>query len=260
MSLTKTDKEINSMRRGGALLSRALKAAVNAVRPGVTLRELNQIGERVIIQGGGTPSFKGYQSTPHDNPFPSTICLSVNEEVVHGLGNRDRQLMEGDIIGLDIGCWFEGLCTDMAVTVPVGKVSQEAIELMQVTRDSLMAGIAAARVGNEIKDISQAIEDYVKPHDYGIVRALVGHGVGHHVHEAPHIPNYVSDRYPKVLIQDGMCLALEPMLGLGGDYHVNTAPDGWSIIMSDGTLGSHFEVTIAVTKESGAEILTPLPV
>lgn len=260
MSLTKTPQEIDSMRRGGALLTRALKAAVDAVRPGVTLREIDQIGERVILEGGGTPSFKGYQSSPNDIPFPSTICLSVNEEVVHGLGNRDLKLKEGDIIGLDIGCWFEGLYTDMAVTVPVGKVSPETTKLIQVTRDSLMAGVAAAKVGNEIKDISQAIEGFVKPHGYGIVRALVGHGVGHQVHEAPHIPNYVSDRYPKVVIEDGMCLALEPMLGLGGDYHVDTAPDGWSIVMSDGTLGSHFEVTIAVTKEGGAEILTPLPV
>ncbi|HLD21070.1 MAG TPA: type I methionyl aminopeptidase [Patescibacteria group bacterium] len=260
MSLTKTDKEIDSMRRGGALLSRALKAAVDAVAPGVTLRELDAIGERVIVEGGGTPSFKGYQSSPDDIPFPSTICISVNEEVVHGLGNRDRKLMEGDIVGLDIGCWFEGLCTDMAVTVPVGNVTPEARKLMDVTRASLMAGVAAAKVGNEISDISRAVEEYVKPHGYGIVRALVGHGVGHQVHEAPHVPNYVSDRYPKVVIEDKMCLALEPMLGLGGDYHVDTAEDGWSIVMSDGSLGSHFEVTIAITKEGGAEILTPLPV
>ena len=260
MALTKTTKEIDSMRRGGALLSRALKAAVDAVAPGVTLREIDQIGERVIIEGGGTPSFKGYQSSPGDTPFPSTICLSVNEEVVHGLGNRDLKLKEGDIIGLDIGCWLEGLCTDMAVTVPVGKVSPEARKLMDVTKASLLAGVAAAKVGGQIKDISQAVEEYVKPHGYGIVRALVGHGVGHQVHEAPHVPNYVSDRYPKVVIEDGMCLALEPMLGLGGDYHVDTAADGWSIVMSDGTLGSHFEVTIAVTKEGGAEILTPIPV
>lgn len=242
------------------MLSRALKAAVDAVAPGVTLREIDQIGERVIVEGDGTPSFKVYRSSPCSAPFPSTFCLSVNEEVVHGLGNRDLKLKEGDIVSLDVGCWFEGLCTDMAVTVPVGAVSPEATKLMQVTRNSLMAGVAVAKIGNEIKDISQAIEEYVKPHGYGIVRALVGHGVGHQVHEAPYIPNFVSDRYPKVAIEDGMCLALEPMLGMGGDYHVDTAPDGWSIVMSDGTLGSHFEVTIAVTKEGGAEILTPLPV
>jgi methionyl aminopeptidase len=260
MSLIKTKKEIDSMRRGGALLSRALKASVEAVTPGITLKELDAIGEAVILQGGGIPSFKGYQPSPEDVPFPSTICLSVNEEVVHGLGNRTLKLKEGDIVGLDIGCWFEGLCTDMAVTVPVGQVSPETLKLMQVTKDSLLAGVGAAKVGGEIKDISRAIEDYVKPYGYGIVRALVGHGVGHQVHEAPHVPNFVSDRYPRVKIQDGMCLALEPMLGLGGDYHVQTAKDGWSILMSDGSLGSHFEVTIAVTKEGGVEILTPLPV
>ncbi len=260
MALIKTDKEIDSMRRGGALLSRALKAAVDAVAPGVTLRELDTIGERVILDGGGTPSFKGYQPSPSTPAFPSTICISVNEEVVHGLGNRDRILKEGDIVGLDIGCWYEGLCTDMAVTVPVGQVSDEAMKLMEVTRASLMAGVAAAKVGNEIKDISRAIEAYVTPHGYGIVRALVGHGVGHAVHESPHVPNFVSDRYPHVMIEDRMCLALEPMLGMGGDYHVDTAKDGWSIVMSDGSLGAHFEVTIVITKEGGAEILTPIPV
>ncbi len=258
MSLTKTPDEIEKMRRGGHLLSRALKASVDAVAPGVMLRELDAIAEQVIVDGGGKPSFKGYQPRPSDTPFPSTLCVSVNEEIVHGLGNRDRKLKEGDIVGLDIGCWFEGLCTDMAVTVPVGVVSPEATKLIQVTRDSLMAGVDAAQVGAEIKDISAAVEDFVKPHGYGIVRALVGHGVGHQVHEDPHVPNFVSDRYPKVPIQDGMCLALEPMLGMGGDYHVKTAEDGWSIVMADGSLGAHFEVTIAVTK-TGTEILTPLP-
>jgi methionyl aminopeptidase len=258
MSLTKTKTEIDSMRRGGHLLSRALKAAVDAVAPGVTLRELDVIGERVITQGGGTPSFKGYKPSSDSTPFPSTICISVNEEIVHGLGNRDVKLKEGDIVGLDIGCWFEGLCTDMAVTVPVGAVGDEAIKLMQVTRDSLMVGVEAARVGAEIKDISRAVENFVKPFGYGIVRSLVGHGVGHKVHEQPHVPNFVSDRYPRVVIEDGMCLALEPMLGMGGDYHVETAKDGWSIVMADGSLGAHFEVTIAVTKQ-GTEILTPIP-
>jgi methionyl aminopeptidase len=259
MSLTKTTSEIDSMRRGGHLLSRALKAAVDAMRPGVTLRELDQIGERVILEGGGTPSFKGYQPSPGDAPFPSTICISVNEEIVHGLGNRDLTLKEGDIVGLDIGCWFEGLCTDMAVTVAVGSASPETRKLIDVTKASLLAGVAAAKVGNEIKDISAAIEGYVKPHGYGIVRALVGHGVGHAVHEPPHVPNYVSDRYPKVVIEEGMCLALEPMLGLGGNHEVETGEDGWCIVMKDKSVGAHFEVTIAITQE-GTEILTPLAI
>ncbi|MFA4845494.1 MAG: type I methionyl aminopeptidase [Patescibacteria group bacterium] len=259
MSLVKSQDEIEKMRHGGHLLSRALKAAVDIVAPGVMLKELDAIAERVIVEGGGEPSFRGYKSGPATKPFPSTLCVSVNEEIVHGLGNRDLKLKEGDIVGLDIGCWFEGLCTDMAVTVPVGEVSEEAIKLMEVTKDSLMAGVDAAKVGAEIKDISAAVENFVKPHGYGIVRALVGHGVGHAVHEAPHVPNFVSDRYPKVPIEDGMCLAIEPMLGMGGDHRVETAKDGWSIVMADGSLGAHFEVTIAVTKK-GTEILTPLPV
>ncbi|NQV90678.1 type I methionyl aminopeptidase [Candidatus Uhrbacteria bacterium] len=260
MALTKTDKEIDSMRRGGALLSRALRATVEAVTPGIMIKELDAIGEGVIREGGGTPSFKGYKGNPEDSPFPSTICISVNQEVVHGLGDRTYKLQEGDVVGLDIGCWFEGLCTDMAVTVPVGEVTPEARQLMDVTKASLLAGVAAAKVGGEIKDISRAIETYVTPYGYGIVRSLVGHGVGHAVHESPHVPNYVSERYPHVEILDKMCLALEPMLGMGGDYHVDTADDGWAILMSDGSTSAHFEVTIAITKEGGAEILTPLPV
>ncbi len=258
MALVKTAEEIEKMRTGGALLSRALEAAARAVAPGVSLKEIDAIGEKVLIDGGAKPSFKGYQSSPDDIPFPSAVCISVNEEIVHGLGNRDRVLKEGEIVGLDIGCWYEGLCTDMAMTVPVGKVSDEATKLMQVTKEALYTGIKQAVIGNEIADIGVAVEALVKPHGYGIVRALVGHGVGHDVHEPPHIPNFKTNRYPSIKIKEGMCLALEPMLGLGGDYKVDTAPDGWGIVMADGSLGSHFEVTIAITKD-GPEILTPQP-
>jgi methionyl aminopeptidase len=260
MSLIKTPQEIDAMREGGQILSRALKAAVDSVRPGVTLREIDAIGESSMRSEGATPSFLHYKSSPSDTPFPSTICLSVNEEVVHGLGNRDRVLIEGDVLGLDIGCWYKGLCTDMAVSVYVGSNCPPKIsKLLAVTKETLLAGVAAAHVGGTITDVSRAIEETAKPHGYGIVRALVGHGVGHAVHEPPHIPNYVAAHYPTQKIVEGMCLALEPMLGLGGDYHVDTAPDGWAILMVDGSIGSHFEVTIAITKD-GTEILTPLPV
>lgn len=259
MSLTKTPEEIRIMREGGQVLSRALAAVVEAVQPGVSVAELDAIGERVIVESGGTPSFKGYKSRPSDIAFPSTVCISINEEIVHGLGNRDLKLKEGDVVGFDIGCWYEGLCTDMAVTVPVGSVTLELTKLMNVTKQSLLAGVNAARVGGSIKEISRAIEEYAKPYGYGIVRALVGHGVGHAVHESPHVPNYVSLQYPDVEILDGMCLALEPMLGLGGDHEVETGDDGWCIVMKDRSVGAHFEVTIAVTKE-GMEILTRLPV
>ncbi len=258
MALIKTKTEIDSMRRGGELLSRALKAAVDVSGVGVALRELDAASERVILAGGGMPSFKGYQSHLKDTPFPSTLCISVNEEIVHGLGSRDRKFRDGDVAGLDIGCWYEGLCTDMAVTIGVGTIKPEVRKLIEVTRASLMAGVAAAHVGGTVRDISEAIEAYVKPYGYGIVRSLVGHGVGHAVHEEPHVPNYVSDRYPHVVIKEGMCLALEPMIALGG-YEVETGEDGWCIVMKDRSVGAHFEVTIACTK-NGAEILTPLPV
>lgn len=259
MSLTKTKEEIAVMREGGKLLSCALKAAVDAVSPGVLVSELDAVAERVIIEGGGKPSFKGFKSSKNDAPFPSTLCVSINEEIVHGRGDRAVALKDGDVIGLDIGCWYKGLCTDMAMTVPVGSVLPELVKLIDVTRGSLITGIQAARVGGNIKDISRAIENYVKPYGYGIVRALVGHGVGHAVHELPHIPNYVSQQYPETEILNGMCLALEPMLGLGGSHEVETGEDGWCVVMKDRSVGAHFEVTIAVTKK-GVEVLTPLPV
>ena len=178
---------------------------------------------------------------------------------MHGLGNRERVLKEGDVVGMDIGLWLEGLCTDMAVTVPVGEVSDDVKNLLKVTKESLLKGVEAAKVGGNIRDISIAVEGHVKPYGYGIVRALVGHGVGHEVHEPPHVPNFVSDKYGSIPLESGMVLALEPMLGLGGDYRVDTAEDGWSVIMADGSIGAHFEVTIALTDE-GTEIITPLPV
>ena len=257
MALTKTPQEIEILREGGALLSRALKAAVDAVRPGVEIRELDLIAEKVIIEGGGEPSFKGYQNHPEDPLFPSTVCVSINDEIVHGLGNRPTVLKEGDIVGLDVGCWYKGLCTDMSVTVPVGRVSDEIKKLLEVTKEALEKGIEAAKVGGVISDISAAIENYAKPYGFGIIRSLVGHGVGHKVHEAPHIPNFISPNQPRIEIQNGMVLALEPMFALG-DWQVETADDGWAVVMKDGGVGAHFEVTIAVTNNR-TEILTPSP-
>lgn len=244
------------MREGGAILSRALQAAVDAVKPGVTMKELDDIVTKVIEDAGGRPSFKGYTSGG-STPFPTTTCISRNDEVVHGLGNREIVLEEGDIVGLDIGCWYKDLCTDMAVTVPVGKIKEEHRLLMLATRDAMMAGVGQALVGKTVKDISRAIEETVDQRRYGIVKSLVGHGVGHAVHEAPNVPNYVSKRFPNVELKPGMCLAIEPMLTLGGD-EVGTGEDGWTIVTIDGSWAAHFEVTIALL-ESGPEILTPQP-
>lgn len=256
MALTKTPQEIAAMHKGGALLSRALQAAVDAVKPGITLRQLDDIATKVIEEGGGRPSFKGY-AAGGDIPFPSTMCISVNDEIVHGLGNREIALKEGDIVGLDIGLWLDGLCTDMAVTVPVGSISKERLALLRATRDCMFAGVEAARVGGMISDISSAIQEAVDEKKYGIVRSLVGHGVGHKIHEAPHVPNFVSKGFAPVKIPSGMCLAIEPMLTTGDD-EVETAEDGWTIVTADGSDAAHFEVTIAITEE-GVEVLTPQP-
>lgn len=256
MGKQKTTEEINKMREGGALLSRALQAAVDAAKPGVSMRELDAIAERVILEGGGKPSFKGYKGGG-TIPFPSTLCISRNNEVVHGIGGRDDLLEEGDVVGLDIGLWLHDLCTDMAVTVPIGSISKEKMALLRTTRDSMHAGVEAAKAGNVIADIGAAVEDAIDTKTYGIVRSLVGHGVGHAVHEEPHIPNYKTDRFGSVEIQPNMCLAIEPMVTTGA-WEVETGEDGWTIKTVDGSDAAHFEVTIAVT-QNGPEILTPQP-
>jgi methionyl aminopeptidase len=255
MANIKTQKEIASMRHGGALLSRALQAAVDAVKPGVTMRELDDIARTIMESGGGTPSFLGYKGSGKV-AFPSTVCISKNDEVVHGIGNRDVVLREGDIVGLDIGCWYDGLCTDMAVTVPVGSISKEAKRLLGITYASMMAGVECAIIGNTVMDIAGGVEDAV-PKTYGIVKSLVGHGVGHQVHEAPNVPNYRDKHFPAVLLEEGMCLAIEPMVTLGTDM-VEVAEDDWTIVTTDGSWSAHFEVTIAVLPD-GPEILTPVP-
>ncbi len=255
MSLIKTPKEIDAMREGGALLSHSLQKAVDAIKPGITMREIDSIIEDEIVAGGGKPSFKGYKGGGKI-PFPSTACISVNNEVVHGLGTRDIVLNEGDIVGIDIGCWYKDLCTDMAITAPVGKISQEKKILLGITRDAMYAGVEAAIVGKTTHDMARAIENTI-PKKYGIVKSLVGHGVGHAVHESPNVPNFVSKAFPRVVLQAGMCLAIEPMVTLGTD-DVYVSPDGWTIVTADGTDAGHFEVTIALT-ENGPEILTPQP-
>lgn len=256
MALTKTSHEIAALREGGALLSRALGKAIAAVKPGVTMKEIDAIAEKVIRDGGGDPSFLGYKAGG-ETPFPSTMCISRNNEVVHGPGDRDVVLEEGDIVGFDVGCWYEGLCTDMAVTVGVGEISSDARRLMNVTKAGLQNGIKAAKAGRKLQSISQAVEDTIRPHGYGIVKSYVGHGVGHAVHEDPHVPNFVSDKFANPELKHGMVLALEPMVTLGGE-DLELADDGWSAITKDGSLAAHFEQTIVVT-DTGAEVLTPFP-
>ncbi len=258
MTEVRTEKEIEIMRAGGALLSKTLALVVAAVRDGVTMRELDALALRLLREGGGEPSFKGYKTKHERRPFPSTLCISVNHEVVHGPGTRDVILRDGDIVGLDIGVWYKGLCTDMAVTVPVGTASPEDAKLMATTRESLQRGLAVVRHGVAVSDIGHAIEAFVKPHGYGIVRDLVGHGVGKAVHEDPHIPNFYDRRYDGVRLGAGQTVAVEPML-TRGDWRVKTLEDGWTIVTADGSRAAHFEVTILVT-QTGYEFVTPMVV
>ena len=237
---------------GGKILASVLHEVVRAVHPGVTTASLDVFAEKLIRDAGGVPSFKDYQ-TPHDPfPYPATLCISVNNEVVHGLPSA-RVLNDGDIVGLDIGMIYQGLFTDMAMTVPVGKVSKEKSELMKVTAAALEAGIAAVRTGVRTGDVGHAIAKVARPFGYGIVRELVGHGVGLAVHEDPQLPNY-GEKGKGEKLREGEVIALEPMLTLG-KHHVKLAEDGWTWVTSDGSDAAHMEHTMIVRK-TGAEVVT----
>lgn len=252
MSLTKTEEEITILREAGKRLSSVLDEVCSNVAPGITTKELDHIAEQLIRKGGDTPAFLNYTPQGAPTPFPGTLCTSVNEEVVHGIPS-DRTLKEGDIIGLDIGLIHKGLFVDMARTLPVGSISKEEEELISITRKSLHKGIEAARIGSRIGAIGEAIEAFIKPYGYGVVRDLGGHGVGHAVHEPPFIPNFGNkDDGPAIV--EGMVLALEPMITLGTD-DVDILADGYTIVTKDTSRSAHFEHTIAVTKK-GPIILT----
>lgn len=258
MSLLKTPVEIAALKEGGEILSRTLREIRAACVPGASTQALDQIARDRFAEVGGRPSFFGYKTSKKGTPFPGAVCISINEEVVHGLPIPDRTIKEGDIVGLDIGMWYKDLATDMATTVVVGGVSTPAVMALVVdTRESLLRGLGAVRAGGFIQDIGAAIEDYLKPKRYGIVKDLVGHGVGHAVHEEPNIPHYREPFYPPVKMQVGMVLAIEPMVTLGS-WRVRVKNDGWTIVTADNSMSAHFEVSIAVT-ETGYELLTPWP-
>lgn len=251
MSMIKTPEEQKIIAEGGNILGGILLKISKMAAPGVTLKEIDTEAERLIVEAGGRPAFKGYKSRPTDSPFPSTICASVNEELVHGIADRDKTLRSGDIFSIDIGMEYpakDGFYTDTALTVAVGPIDKETQLLLERTDEALKRGIAAAVPGNSIADIGKAVEEYIKPFGYGIVRGMVGHGVGYAVHEPPQVPNYYNAALEEIKIEPGMVLALEPMITLG-THEIETAEDGWTVVPTDRSLCAHFEHTIIVTED-----------
>lgn len=254
MSKVKSDLEILVLREGGKHLGDVLHKVSLLVKPGVKASELNSEAERMIREFGDEPSFLNYTPFGADRPYPATLCVSVNDEIVHGIPNEvEKILMDGDLVGLDLGLRHKGLFVDAAVTVPVGVIDDIGLRLIDITEKSLYVGINECVIGNRIGDIGCAIEKFAKPHKFGIVEELGGHGVGHKVHEDPHIANYcMKDRGVKIV--EGMVLALEPILN-EGSKHIYLDDDGYTFKTADGKRSAHFEHTIVVTK-NGPEILT----
>jgi len=220
------------------LVAEVLAALREAVRPGVTTGDLDALAESQIRAGGGEPAFKGYHG------FPATICASVNEEVIHGIPSQ-RELVEGDVISIDLGAVLDGFYGDSAITVPVGRVSERAAELLRVTEESLHRAIAQVKVGARISDLGHAVQQHVERHGFSVVREFVGHGIGSRLHEDPQIPNYgVPGRGPR--LAEGMVLAIEPMVNMGQPA-VRVLSDHWTAVTKDGQLSAHFEHTVAVT-------------
>jgi len=238
------------MRAAGVILADILEVLRAEIRPGVSTGELDAIAARMIADAGAVSSFKGYGSNP---PFPGVICASLNDEVVHGIPSPRRRLADGDVVSIDIGCIVEGWHADCARTWIVGKVPREVSELVDATRRGMEAGIGAALAGNRLGDVGHAIESVARQHGYGIVRPFVGHGIGRAMHEEPQVPNYGRPGTGMV-IEPGMCFAIEPMFNLGGD-DVYVEDDGWTVRTVDGAISAHFENTIAVT-DTGPQLLT----
>ncbi|MFZ2188557.1 MAG: type I methionyl aminopeptidase [Candidatus Moraniibacteriota bacterium] len=252
MIIIKSKKEIELMRQGGKLLAQIMERLGELVVPGKNTFEINKLARKLVFDIGGSPIFEGYGDPKR--PYPAAICASINNEVVHSIPSRAKVLKEGDILKIDIGMRYEGLVTDMTRTYAAGKLGSEAQKLLNVTREALDLGIGKIKAGARLSDYSRAVEGYAKANGFSVVRDLVGHGVGRELHEDPQIPNYFFPGMREIILQEGMTLALEPMINAGTHY-VKVSADDWTYITKDGKLSAQFEDTIVVTK-NGAEILT----
>lgn len=252
--IIKTEEEIKKIREGGKILAKLLQKVAKRVKPGISTLELDMYASSYIKEAGGKSPFLNYRPEGEPYPFPASICISVNNEIVHGIPKKDKILKEGDIVSLDLGFEYKGLFTDHAITVPVGKISDKDQKLIEATKEALEVGIWAARGGATVGDIGHAIESFVNKR-YGIVRELAGHGVGKKLHEDPYVPNY-GKRGSGARLVPGMIIAIEPMLNMGGSF-ISFSADGWTIETFDGSHSAHFEHTILIT-EKEAEVLTKI--
>ena len=257
MVIIKTKKEIEILREGGKRLAIVLHKVKDKIKPGISTKELDDYAFQLIKNMGDIPAFLNYRPEGADAPFPASLCVSVNDEVVHGIPKKDKILKEGDIVCIDLGLKHNGLFTDMALTAPVGKISPASLKLIEVTKKALQIGIDAACAGNTVGDIGYAIENFIHSQkggqQYGIVEVLSGHGVGRKIHEDPYVPNF-GKKGTGVKLVPGMVIALEPMLN-NGTKHVTLDADGYTVRTADGKKSAHFEHTILITK-SEPEILT----
>lgn len=242
----KSKEDLKMLRKSGRILSKIMRGLREFVKAGVSTYEIDQLAEELVRREKVIAAFKGY------NGFPANICTSINEEVIHGIPGQ-RRLNDGDIISLDLGINYKGYFSDGAVTLPVGRISPKAGELIDVTRESLFEGIKEARANNHLSDISNAIQTYVESHGFSVVRQFVGHGIGCNLHEEPQIPNFGLPQQGEVL-KSGMVMAIEPMVNMG-TWECKVMDNGWTAVTKDGLLSAHFEHTIAIT-EQGPEILT----
>jgi methionyl aminopeptidase len=244
----KSDDEVKIMREAGRVVGQTLQILKDATKPGVVVKELDKLVRKEYAKRGVTATFLGYAYPP----YPATVCISINEELVHGIpGNR--VIKEGDLVSIDLGATYKGYVGDSAITFTVGEATEEQQRLIDVTRESLWRGIRTAKAGVRLGEVSAAIGDYIESQGYGVVREYVGHGVGRQMHEEPQVPNYRSER-PGPVLRKGMVLALEPMVTVG-DWRTKKHDDGWTVSTLDGSLCAHFEHTIAIT-DGDAEVLT----
>jgi len=249
MITIKSAKEITVMKKGGKILAKIMKEVERAVKPGVTTEHLNKVARDLVFKYGAKPSFENYMG------FPATLCTSVNEVIVHGVPGGVK-LKEGDIVSLDLGVIYQGYHADMAITVPVGKVSPEALKLIKTAEESLKRGIKEARPGKKFSDIGRAVQEYVEAEGFGVVRELCGHGIGKKLHEDPQIINYFKEGEGEEVIKEGMVFCIEPMITIG-DWRIKKAEDNYGYKTKDNSLAAHFEHTIAINK-SGPKVLTDI--